>query len=133
MDHAPHRRDRSDKNVEMTALELLTMLLAMLALVAAMTLSIVSYRLTSLVRELSRAVEAFEEEAVPAAAQLRRVADAAVDDIARVEALLDVSESIGARVDSASEATYRVLTSPIIKGFALASGTKRAAERLRGS
>lgn len=117
----------------MTALELLTVLLAVLALIASMALSVVCYRLRALARELSRAVEAFEEEAIPAVAQLRRVAEAATDDVARVEALLDVSESIGTRVDSASEATYRALTSPIIKGFALASGTKRAAERLRGS
>lgn len=117
----------------MTALELLTVLFAVLALLLAMGLAVVCYRLALLVRRLGRALDEFQSEALTAAAQITRVADAAVDDVARVEALLDLSESIGARVDSASEATYRALTSPIIKGLALASGTRRAAERLRGS
>lgn len=117
----------------MTALELVTILMGVLALAAAMALAVACVRVALLARRLDRAVTAFESEAVPAAEQIRRVADAAVDDVARVEALLDLSETIGTRVDSASEATYRVLTSPIIKGLAVASGTRRAAERLRGS
>lgn len=117
----------------MTALELVTILMGVLALAAAMALAVVCLRLAVLARRLSRAVDAFEEEAIPAVQQLRRVAESAVDDVARVEALLDLSETIGSRVDSASDATYRALTAPIIKGLAVASGTKRAADRLRGS
>lgn len=117
----------------MTALELLTILLSVLALFAAMALAVVAYRLLTVTKRLSLAVQAFEAQVIPAAAELRRVADAAIGDVARVEALLELSESIGTRVDSASEATYRALTSPVIKGVALVSGTKRAAERLRGS
>lgn len=117
----------------MTALELLTVLFAVLALGAATCLSILCYRIHSLSKKLASALDDFCNEAIPAAIQIRSVAEAAVHDVAKVEALLDLSESIGTRVDSASEATYRALTSPIIKGFAIASGTKRAAERLRGS
>lgn len=117
----------------MTALELLTVLMGVLALAAAMALAVACLRLAQLARRLARVTREFEEQAVPAAREIRRVAESAVDDVARVEALLDLSETIGARVDSASEATYRVLTAPIIKGLAVASGTRRAAERLRGS
>lgn len=117
----------------MTAFELLTVLMAVLAFAAAMGLAIACFRLTVLAGRLSRAVDTFEDEALGAARQLRRVADSAVDDVADIEALLELSRSIGSRVDSASDATYRVLTSPIIKGLAVASGTRRAAERLRGS
>ena len=117
----------------MSALELLTVIISVLALLAAMVMAILCFRLRGLAVDLAAAVEAFEAEAIPAAEQLRMVAESAVHDVARVEALLDLSESIGTRVDSATDATYRALTSPIIKGVAIASGTRRAAGRLRGS
>ncbi len=70
--------------------------------------------------------------ALPAIDELRAAAADAADQVDRVDALVEVAGAIGDRVDTATEATYRALTSPVIKGVALASGTRRAAQRLRG-
>lgn len=116
----------------MDAVDLITVLCGVLALVAAAALALVCSRLVRAVRALERATATFEDEAVPAVQQLRSAAERAVGDVDRLDDLLDVATAVGERVDTATEATYRALTSPVIKGVALASGTRRAAQRLRG-
>ncbi len=116
----------------MNALDLLTVLCGVLALGAAVVLSLVSARLLRAVGNFDRATAAFEEEAVPALAELRGAVHAAVAEVDRIDELVQIAGSIGDRVDTATEATYRALTSPVIKGVAIASGTRRAAQRLRG-
>jgi hypothetical protein len=117
----------------MSALDLLTVLCALLALAAAAWLGLVSSRLLRAAKDLEAARDAFEAEAVPAVVDLRDAVARATDEVDRVDELLEVAASIGDRVDTATEATYKALTSPVIKGVALASGTRRAAQRLRGS
>lgn len=116
----------------MDAVDLITVLCGVLALAVAAALALVCARLARAVRALERATAAFEDEAVPAVQQLRSAAERAVGDVDRLDDLLDVATAVGERVDTATEATYRALTSPVIKGVALASGTRRAAQRLRG-
>jgi hypothetical protein len=115
----------------MTAAELLTVVLAVLALGLAAAAALVCARALRAARELTAATEAFRAEAAPALEELRAAVVRATAEVDRVEDLLDVASTIGARLDGASEVTYRALTSPVIKGVALASGTRRAAERLR--
>lgn len=116
----------------MTALDLLTVLCGVLAIGAAVVLSLVSARLLRAVGDLDRATAAFEEEAAPAMVELRDAVQGAVAEVDRIDELVQIAGSIGGRVDTATEATYRALTSPVIKGVAIASGTRRAARRLRG-
>lgn len=116
----------------MTALELLTVLCAVAALGAAVTLAVLSVRVLRAARGLEAATAAFDEVATPAVAELRAAAKQAVGEVDRLDDLLEVAGSIGQRVDTATEVTYRALTSPVIKGVAFASGTRRAAGRLRG-
>jgi hypothetical protein len=115
----------------MTALELLTVVVAVLALAAAAAFALLAARAAQLVRALEVAAAEFEAVAVPAAEELRAAAGRATQQVDRVEDLVDLAASIGERVDTATEATYRALTSPVIKGAALATGTRRAARRLR--
>jgi hypothetical protein len=117
----------------MSALDLLTFVCAVLALAATAVLSVLSARLLRAARELERSRAEFEAEAVPALEELRVAVGRASGQVDRVEDLVDVAASIGGRVDNATEVTYRALTSPVIKGVALASGTRRAARRLRGT
>ncbi|MFZ4517725.1 MAG: hypothetical protein ACOYOP_05030 [Microthrixaceae bacterium] len=117
----------------MSALELLTVLCGVLALAAAAGLAVATARLLRAARDLDAARAAFEEGAVPAVEELRSAARRATAEVDKVDDLLDVAGSIGTRVDSATEATYRALTSPVIKGVAAAAGTRRAARRLRRS
>jgi hypothetical protein len=116
----------------MTALELLTVICAVLALAAAATLSLLAARTLRAARDLEAATRTFTDEALPAVEELRLAARRASGEVERIDDLLDVAAAVGDRVDSATEATYRVLTSPVIKGVALATGTRRAASRLRG-
>ncbi|HLU41087.1 MAG TPA: hypothetical protein VKZ55_01685 [Microthrixaceae bacterium] len=116
----------------MTALELLTILCAVAAMGIAAALALVTSRALRAARRLERAAEEFERVAVPAAEELRTIARRAAGEVDRVEDLLEVAGSIGERVDTATAVTYRALTSPVIKGAALAFGTRRAARRLRG-
>lgn len=116
----------------MTALDLLSVICAVLALAAAATLALLAGRALRAARELETATRIFTEQAVPAVTELRAAAQRATGEVDRIDELLEVAGSIGDRVDSATEATYRALTSPVIKGVAFASGTRRAASRLRG-
>jgi hypothetical protein len=71
-----------------------------------------------------------------AAARLRSAAEeleAASEEFRdAAEPLLDLSDGIGQRVQGATGVTYRALTTPVIKGAAVAEGTRRAARRLGG-
>ena len=116
----------------MTALDLLTVICAVLALAAAAVLSVMAARAARAARDLEAAARRFTDEALPAIEELRDAAARATSEVDRVDDLLEVAGSIGGRVDAATEATYRALTSPMIKGVAFASGTRRAAARLRG-
>jgi hypothetical protein len=116
----------------MSAVDLVTVLCGVLALAAAGVLTVASARLLRAARELSEARAAFEAEALPAVEELRAAAERAAVEVERVDELVELAGSIGGRLDAATEATYRALTAPVIKGQALASGTRRAASRLRG-
>ncbi len=116
----------------MTALDLLTVLCAVAALGLAVTLTVLCGQVLAAARRLSVAAEAFEHEAVPAVVEFRALVATAADDLEQLDQVVEVAGAIGARVDSATDLTYRALTTPVIKGVALASGTRRAARRLRG-
>ena len=81
--------------------------------------------------ELRRTAEALREEALPAVADLRRTVAGAEAELDRVDRVLGTAENVGATVDSASRLAYRAISNPVIKTMALASGTGRAARRLR--
>lgn len=115
----------------MTAPDLVALLLAVLALGVSAAAAVVCVRALAAARALARATEELESQALPALAELRDAVRRADGQVDRVDDLLDVATSIGQRIDGATDATYRVLTSPVIKGVALATGTRRAAERLR--
>ena len=116
----------------MDALELLTVVCAVLALAAAAVLSLLCARVLRAAHALDQAVSSFTEAVEPAVEELRSAASAAVGEVERLDDLLDVANAVGDRLDTATEATYRALTSPVIKGVALASGTRRVAQRLSG-
>jgi hypothetical protein len=116
----------------MDAVELITVLCAVLALAMSAAFAVLCSRVLQAARSLEDATRAFDEVATPAVEQLSVAATRATGEIDRLEDLLDVATAVGERVDTATEATYRALTSPVIKGVALASGTRRAVGRLRG-
>ncbi|HMX09158.1 MAG TPA: hypothetical protein PKA87_16595 [Microthrixaceae bacterium] len=122
----------------MSTLDLVVILLGIVALGAAVALTLATVRMRRvtaeaelLVEDLQRTRAAFEEDAAAAFDELHRTVVRAGAQVDEVEALVDVAHAIGGRVDAATDVTYRALTSPVIKTVALASGTRRAARRLR--
>ncbi len=88
-------------------------------------------RLRTAAAELEAAGEAFRAAAEPLVEELSSSADRAAGEVDRVEHLLDLSTGIAERVDTTTEATYRAITTPVIKGAAFAGGhpTRRSAPR----
>jgi hypothetical protein len=95
-------------------------------LLAVMLLAVI--RTLTAVRE---AVDAFRRDTLATVGELRTAAHQANVELERVDTLLGTAESIGSTVDSASRLAYLALSNPIIKALAFASGTGRAARRLR--
>src|SRR5690606_40327550 len=62
---------------------------------------------------------------------LRDTVEAANYEIMRLDNLVSTAESVTGTVDSASRLAYIAMANPVIKGVAFASGTAKAARRLR--
>jgi ABC-type transporter Mla subunit MlaD len=114
------------------AVELAAILLAVVALAATAALAVVCARLARVTRELTDAVDEVRAVVPPAARDLSDAADRAGRQVDRLEAVIHTTGAIADTVDTATQATFRVLSNPVIKGAAIASGTGRAARRLRG-
>lgn len=116
----------------MNVVDLVALTCAVLALAATAALTLATQRALVAARDLEAARREFEAAALPAVEELRVAVADAEAQVGRVDDLLEVAGAIGGRVDAATEVTYRALTSPVIKGVALASGTRSVARRLRG-
>ncbi|HKY14851.1 MAG TPA: hypothetical protein VJM33_07980 [Microthrixaceae bacterium] len=116
----------------MSAIELTAVLLAVVALVTVAILALVCARLVSITRELRRALDEVTRTVAPAAIDLRDAADRASGQVDRLDDLVRTTGHITETVDTATQVTFRALANPVIKGAAIASGTSRAARRLRG-
>jgi hypothetical protein len=116
----------------MSAIDLAALILAAVALVAVAVLALVCARLVRVVADLRDATSAFEDSALPAALQLEDAARSASTQVDRLDDLIRTTGNITSTVDNATQATFKALSNPVIKGAAIASGTSRAAKRLRG-
>ena len=82
-------------------------------------------------RELRSAAAQLRDEAVPAVAAARRTIADAEGRLDRMDDLLGAAEALSATVDGASRLAYDTFSTPVIKAMAIASGTGKAARRLR--
>ncbi len=81
--------------------------------------------------ELRAAVEQLTAETQPLLAELRSSVDEARGDLDRFDKVLGSAEAISTSVEGASRVARVALSAPVIKTVAIASGTSRAARRLR--
>lgn len=116
----------------MSAWDLVVILCALVAIGVACTLAVVTMKLLGQLHALEAARHEFEGTVTPLLEQLTQQVEQAHVEIQRVEQVIDTAAAINNRVDTASNATFRALSSPVIKGVALASGTRRMAQILRG-
>lgn len=113
--------------------DLAAVTVSVLALVAVAVLTWVTLLLLSALRDVRNAVEQVRAEALPALQAATAALAEATAEVERVGEILDAAEAISSRMDGASRAAYVALSKPVIKTAAVATGTRRAARRLRSS
>lgn len=111
--------------------EVAAVIAAVALVVAVVALLFALASLTRTLRSLRTTVDEFRREALPIMGELRTTVGTANAELVRVDNLLTTAESVGATVDSASRLAYLAFSNPVIKVLALATGTGRAARRLR--
>ncbi|MET0726670.1 MAG: DUF948 domain-containing protein [Acidimicrobiales bacterium] len=115
----------------MTATELAALIVAIASVVAVVLLAMALIEITKTMRAMRNTVELLRAETVPVVADLGDTVRSANVELERLGGVIESAESIGGTVDSASRLAYLVLSNPVIKTIALASGTSRAARRFR--
>jgi uncharacterized protein YoxC len=111
-----------------------------LALVVAVVLCILGF--TALVvtlrevlrtlKELRGSVETLRQDTQPLLLELRSSVDVARDDLQRFDRVLGSAEAISQAVEGSGRVARVALSTPVIKTVAIATGSRRAASRLRG-
>ena len=115
----------------MTAGELAIVVATVLCALGFAALVVVLFRVLQALRELQSEVGRLRSETQPLLTDLTAAVGEARDDLDRFDRVLGSAEAISANVAGASRVTRLALSTPIIKTVALASGTSRAASRLR--
>ena len=121
----------------MTAGQLALVVGTVLCALGFAALCVVLVRVLDSLSALRSEIADLRSETRPLLAELRTSVDAARDDLERFDRVLGSAEAISSTVADKMEAgaslvTRAVLSTPIIKTVAFASGTGRAARRLRG-
>ena len=122
----------------MTAGELAVLLACIVLVIGFAALIVVLMRVLDALRLLRGEVDLMRRESIPLLAQLRHSTDEARDvveeareDLQRFDRVLGSAEAISDAVSGAGRVTRLALSAPVIKATALATGTKRAARRLK--
>lgn len=116
----------------MTAGDLAIILATLLCAFGFAALVVVLLRVLRALAELRGEVVSLRDETRPLLAELRQSVDTARDDLDRFDRVLGSAEAISSSVEGVSRVAKVALSAPFIKTVALASGTGRAAKRLRG-
>jgi hypothetical protein len=98
---------------------------------AVVLLTVALIALTRTLRALRDVAELMRTETAPVLDDLRTTVRSANEELQRFDRLVSTAESVTGTVDSASRLAYLAMANPVIKGVAFASGTAKAARRLR--
>jgi hypothetical protein len=116
-----------------SASDLAAVIVAICSVAAVVLLAAAVIALVRTLRALREVAGLLRTETVPVLDDLRDTVDAANTEIERLDRLVTTAESVTGTVDSASRLAYLAMANPVIKGVAFASGTAKAARRLRGA
>jgi hypothetical protein len=114
-----------------TATDLAAVIVAGCSVVAVVLLAVALIALVRTLRAMRDVAHLLRTETAPVLDDLRETIDVANDEIERLDRLVSTAESVTGTVDSASRLAYVAMANPVIKGVAFASGTAKAARRLR--
>lgn len=115
----------------MSAAEVVVLVAAVVACLAALVVLVAAVVLVGAVRRLERGVETLRSEAVPLVTEARQAVDQASDEMARVGAVLEGTESVTATVDAMSQLAHRAFTNPVVKILAFRAGAATGLRQLR--
>src|SRR3954471_16586773 len=82
--------------------------------------------------DLRRSVDSMRQETQPLLQELRSSVDVARTDLERFDRVLGSAEAISQAVEGSGRVARVALSTPVIKTVAIATGSRRAASRLRG-
>lgn len=116
----------------MSAADVVVLVAAVVVCIAALVGVVVVTVLAGQVRRLERSIDVLRHEVVPLVSGAREAVDHAKGGLAHVEAVLEGTESVTARVDSASRLAQRAFASPVVKVLAFRAGAATGIRRLRG-
>ena len=128
---SPARRGRTGYGRAVTAGELAIVLGTVLCSLGFAALIVVLVRVLDALKDLRAEVEDLRAETGPLLDELRSSVDVARDDLERFDRVLGSAEAISSNVQGVSRVARAALSTPVIKTVALASGTSKAARRLR--
>jgi hypothetical protein len=115
-----------------SASDLAAVIVAACSVVAVVLLAVGLVALVRTLRALREVATLLRTETVPVLDDMHDTIEAANYEIMRLDGLVTTAESVTGTVDSASRLAYIAMANPVIKGVAFASGTAKAARRLRG-
>ncbi len=101
---------------------------------AAVLVVAVLFAVGSLIRTLATARVAIDDvrrAAVPLLTDVHAAVRQTNGDLVRMESLLETAESVTGTADSASRLAYAVVSNPLVKVLAFASGSSKALRRMR--
>lgn len=116
----------------MSASDLAAVIVAGCSVAAVVLLVVAVVALVRTLRALREVATLVRTEGAPVLDDMRDTIEAANYEIMRLDGLVSTAESVTGTVDSASRLAYIAMANPVIKGVAFASGTAKAARRLRG-
>ncbi len=124
----------------MTAGDLAVTLAAVLCAIGFAALIVVLVRVLDSLKALRGEVESLRAETRPLLAELRTSTDEAREtmdvartDLERFDRVLGSAEAISDAMEGSGRVAKTAFSAPVIKFVGLATGTRRAAKRLRGS
>ena len=82
--------------------------------------------------DLRSSVDSMRQETQPLLQELRSSVDVARTDLERFDRVLGSAEAISQAVEGSGRVARVALSTPVIKTVAIATGSRRAASRLRG-
>lgn len=115
----------------MSASDLAAVIVAASSVAAVVLLTVALVALTRTLKALREVADLMRTETAPVLGDLRDTVQAANVELERFDRLVTTAESVTGTVDSASRLAYFAMANPVIKGVAFASGTAKAARRLR--
>lgn len=115
----------------MSSTDLAAVIVAICSVTAVVLLAVALVALTRTLRALRDVATLMRTESVPVLHDLHDTVLAANQELERFDRLVSTAESVTGTVDSASRLAYLAMANPVIKGVAFASGTAKAARRLR--